>query len=43
VTQTTKNLKFKAQSDFDIQGYTYNVKVTPAGKVSVMSVGGWMA
>jgi hypothetical protein len=43
VTQTTKNLKFKAQSDFDIQGYTYNVKVTPAGKVSVLSVGGWMA
>lgn len=39
----TKNLSFKAQTDFDIQGYKYNVKVTPTGQVSVMSVGGWMA
>jgi len=43
MTQTTTNLTFKAQSDFDIQGYTYQVKVTPAGKVSVLSVGGWIA
>lgn len=43
VSQTTKNLTFKAKSDFDIQGYTYSVEVTPTGKVSVLSVGGWMA
>lgn len=39
----TESLTFKAQADFDIQGYKYQVKVTPAGQVSVMSVGGWMA
>ncbi|WP_261809356.1 hypothetical protein [Levilactobacillus humaensis] len=37
------NLTFKARANFDIQGIVYQVTVTPAGKVSFVDVGGWMA
>ncbi|WP_125573617.1 hypothetical protein [Levilactobacillus huananensis] len=44
LTPTDKtNLTFKARANFDIQGIVYRVTVTPAGKVSFVDIGGWMA